>query len=141
MVKRTENCFNKLKALLISEPVVIAPIFQKQFMLAIDSSGIGCGGKWWRRNRLSFFIFFQVVWVYASKILLYLWEGVPCSSAAKQIHCAQNGKTVRLCIEFNKSKSNIFWYAIYCGISKMAAIDLESSTWVKNWNMLRFLWK
>ena len=26
-----------------------------------------------------------------------------------------------------------FWYAKYCGISKTAAIDLESATQIKNW--------
>ena len=30
--------------MLISEPVLIAPDFQKQFKLAIDASDIGCGG-------------------------------------------------------------------------------------------------
>ena len=41
------NCqtgFNKIKAILISEPVLIAPDFQKQFKLAIDASDVGCGG-------------------------------------------------------------------------------------------------
>ena len=60
------------------------------------------------------------------------------SRVAKPIHCAQNVKTARLCTEFNKSINNIF---LICHISKMAAIDLESSTWVKYWNMLWFLWK
>ena len=42
----TENGFNKIKAILISEPVLIAPDFQKQFKLAIhvDASDKGCGG-------------------------------------------------------------------------------------------------
>ena len=44
-------------------------------------------------------------------------------------------------LSFIKAKATFFWYATYCGISKMAAIDLESSTWVKNWNILRFFWK
>ena len=30
-----------------------------------------------------------------------------------------------------KAWTTFFWYATYCGISKMAAIGLESSTWVK----------
>ena len=34
----------KSKPLLISEPVLKAPDFQKQFKLAIDASDIGCGG-------------------------------------------------------------------------------------------------
>ena len=42
--EETENGFNKIKAILISEPVLIAPDFQKQFKLAIDASDIGCGG-------------------------------------------------------------------------------------------------
>ena len=42
--EETEKCFNKIKAILISEPVLIAPDFQKQFKLAIDASDIGCGG-------------------------------------------------------------------------------------------------
>ena len=32
------------RVILISEPVLIAPDFQKQFKLAIDASDIGCGG-------------------------------------------------------------------------------------------------
>ncbi|XP_071824592.1 uncharacterized protein [Apostichopus japonicus] len=42
--EETENGFNKIKAILISEPVLIAPDFQKQFKLATDASDIGCGG-------------------------------------------------------------------------------------------------
>ena len=42
--EETENGFNKTKAILISEPVLIAPDFQKQFKFAIDASDIGCGG-------------------------------------------------------------------------------------------------
>ena len=41
---QTENGFNKIKVILISEPVLIAPDFQKQFKLAIDASDMGCGG-------------------------------------------------------------------------------------------------
>ena len=41
--KETENGFKKIKVILISEPVLIAPDFQKQFKLAIDASDIGCG--------------------------------------------------------------------------------------------------
>ena len=41
--EETENGFNKIKAILISEPVLIAPDFQKQFKLAIDAGDIGCG--------------------------------------------------------------------------------------------------
>ena len=44
LVDETENRFNKIKAILISEPVLIAPDFQKQFKLPIDASDIGCGG-------------------------------------------------------------------------------------------------
>ena len=33
-----------MKAILISEPVLISPDFQKQFKLAIDTSDIVCGG-------------------------------------------------------------------------------------------------
>ena len=39
-----ENGFNKIKAILISESVLIAPDFQKQFKLTIDASDVGCGG-------------------------------------------------------------------------------------------------
>ena len=42
--EETENGFNKIKAILISEPVLLAPDFQKQFKLAIDASDIGCDG-------------------------------------------------------------------------------------------------
>ena len=73
--------------------------------------------------------------VYWSLLYIYTCHH---SRVAKPIHCAQNVKTVRLCTEFNKSINNIF---LICHISKMAAIDLESSTWVKYWNMLWFLWK
>jgi len=38
-----DNGFKKIKAILISEPVLIAPDFQKQFKLAVDASDIGCG--------------------------------------------------------------------------------------------------
>ena len=41
---QTENGFNKIKAIPIKEPVLIASDFQKQFKLAIDVSNIGCGG-------------------------------------------------------------------------------------------------
>ena len=39
--KKLKNGFNKIKAILISEPVLIAPNFQKQLKLAIDASDIG----------------------------------------------------------------------------------------------------
>ena len=39
--EETENGFNKIKAILICEPVLKAPDFQKQFKLAIDASDIG----------------------------------------------------------------------------------------------------
>ena len=42
--EETENGFNKIRAILTSEPVLIAPDFQKQFKLAIDASDIRCGG-------------------------------------------------------------------------------------------------
>ena len=42
--EETENSFNKIKAILISEPVLIAPDFQKQFKLATGASDIGYGG-------------------------------------------------------------------------------------------------
>ena len=38
------NGFSKIKAILISEPVLIAPDFQKQFKLAINASDKVCGG-------------------------------------------------------------------------------------------------
>ena len=41
---QAENGFNKIKAILISEPILIAPDFQKQFKLAIDANEIRCGG-------------------------------------------------------------------------------------------------
>ena len=63
--------------------------------------------------------------VYWSLLYIYTCHH---SRVAKPIHCVQNVKTARLCTEFNKSINNIF---LICHISKMAAIDLESSTWVK----------
>ena len=66
-------------------------------------------------------------------------QKIASSRAAEPIHCAQNVKTARLCTGFNKSINNIFLIYHILWISKMAAIDLESSTWVKNRNMLRFL--
>ena len=45
--KRTSECqnaFDKLKAILRSEPVLLAPNFNKEFKLAIDVSDVGTGG-------------------------------------------------------------------------------------------------
>ena len=42
----TDNCqrsFKKLKAILKSAPVLLAPIFDKEFKLAIDASDVGAG--------------------------------------------------------------------------------------------------
>ena len=41
--EEAKNGFNKIKAILISEPDLILPDFQKQFKLG-DASDIGCGG-------------------------------------------------------------------------------------------------
>ena len=40
--EETENGFNKIKAILVSELVPIALDFQKQFKLAVDASDMGC---------------------------------------------------------------------------------------------------
>ena len=43
----TQSCqeaFDKLKAILKSEPVLAAPDFQKPFKLAVDASDVGAGG-------------------------------------------------------------------------------------------------
>ena len=43
----TQSCqeaFDKLKAILKSEPVLAAPDFQKPFKLAVDASDVGTGG-------------------------------------------------------------------------------------------------
>ena len=34
---------------------------------------------------------------------------------------------------FYQSQYQSFWYNLYCGISKMATIDFQSSTWDKYW--------
>ena len=50
-------------------------------------------------------------WVLALRAQCFSLQAFPKrwnSRAAKTIHCAQNVKTVRLCTEFHKSKSNIF---------------------------------
>ena len=39
-----QNAFDKLKAILRSEPVLLAPNFNKEFKLAIDASDVGAGG-------------------------------------------------------------------------------------------------
>ena len=39
-----QNAFHKLKAILISEPVLLAPIFNKEFKLAVDASDVSAGG-------------------------------------------------------------------------------------------------
>ena len=39
-----QNAFDKLKARLRSEPVLLAPNFNKEFKLAIDASDVGAGG-------------------------------------------------------------------------------------------------
>ena len=41
--QKCQEAFDKLKAVLISEPVLVAPDFQKQFKIAVDASDIGCG--------------------------------------------------------------------------------------------------
>ena len=38
------NAFDKLKAILRSEPVLLAPNFNKEFKLAVDASDVGAGG-------------------------------------------------------------------------------------------------
>ena len=42
--KKPKMVSTKIKATLISEPVLIAPDFQKQFKMAIDTIDIECGG-------------------------------------------------------------------------------------------------
>ena len=45
--KWTSDCqfaFDKLKAILRSEPVLLAPHFNKEFKLAVDASGVGANG-------------------------------------------------------------------------------------------------
>ena len=39
-----QNAFDKLKAILRSEPVRLAPNFNKEFKLAVDASDVGAGG-------------------------------------------------------------------------------------------------
>ena len=39
-----QNAFDKLKAILRSEPVLLAPNFNKEFKLAVDASDVGAGG-------------------------------------------------------------------------------------------------
>ena len=39
-----QNSFDKLKAILRSEPVLLAPNFNKEFKLAVDASDVGAGG-------------------------------------------------------------------------------------------------
>ena len=38
-----QNAFDKLKAILRSEPVLLAPNFNKEFKLAVDASDVGAG--------------------------------------------------------------------------------------------------
>ena len=38
------NAFDKLKAILKSEPVLLAPNFNKEFKLAVNASDVGAGG-------------------------------------------------------------------------------------------------
>ena len=38
------NAFDKLEAILRSEPVLLAPNFNKEFKLALDASDVGVGG-------------------------------------------------------------------------------------------------
>ena len=47
MFKRTSDCqnaFDKLKAILRSEPVLLAPNINEEFKLAVDASDVGSGG-------------------------------------------------------------------------------------------------
>ena len=39
-----QNAFDKLKAILRSEPVLLAPKFNKEFKLAVDAGDVGAGG-------------------------------------------------------------------------------------------------
>ena len=39
-----QNAFDKLKAILRREPVLLAPNFNKEFKLAVDASDVGTGG-------------------------------------------------------------------------------------------------
>ena len=46
-LKWTSDCqhaFDELKAILKSEPVLLAPNFNKEFKLAVDASDVGAGG-------------------------------------------------------------------------------------------------
>ena len=45
-----QNAFNKLKAILRSEPVLLAPNFNNKFKLAIDASDVGAGGVLLQEN-------------------------------------------------------------------------------------------
>ena len=40
-----QNAFDKLKAILRSEPVLLAPNFNKKIKLAVDASNVGAGGE------------------------------------------------------------------------------------------------
>ena len=39
-----QNAFDNLTAILRSEPVLLAPNFNKEFKLAVDASDVGAGG-------------------------------------------------------------------------------------------------
>ena len=41
--EQCQKAFQKIKALLMSSPVLVAPDFQKPFKLQVDASDIGCG--------------------------------------------------------------------------------------------------
>ncbi|XP_066969202.1 uncharacterized protein [Macrobrachium rosenbergii] len=45
-----EKAFNKLKSVLVSEPILSSPNFNKPFVLAVDASDVGIGGVLFQRD-------------------------------------------------------------------------------------------
>ena len=45
-----QEAFEKVKSVLLSTPVVLAPNFQKQFLLMVDASGVGAGAVLMQSN-------------------------------------------------------------------------------------------
>lgn len=45
-----EEAFNKLKLVLMSNPILTSPNFQKPFIIAVDASDVGIGGVLFQRN-------------------------------------------------------------------------------------------
>ena len=75
-----------------------------------------------------------------NKVILYpVDSSTPYSRAAKHIHCAQNVKTMGLCIEFNKPISNVFQICHIPWHFHDSRHVPWGFAWFKNWNMLQFL--